>query len=312
MNCFNTGKNCISLTKKPLIKVQRYNTNSITNPNINYSTALVKKHDYENFICTLLLKGSLRTSAFAVRSFNVEISKIAEQTSQPSLALMRMKFWEDAINNCYSKNINKVPKQPVALELFKAITASNLTKRYFNNLIKGRRDYFLNNTFPDVETLEKYFEYSISNVYYLILEACNVRNVSADHAASHLGKAQGLVQQLRSTTVAKKLNLITLPQTILIKYNVSHEEIFRGKSSDRLSDCTYEVASQAHYHLKKCRDILKSVPLEARSVLLPAVTVENYLNNLHKANYDVFHPNLQRRTWIWMPKLWYKNFVCKY
>lgn len=45
--------------------------------------------------------------------------------------------------------------------------------------------------------MEKYAERTVSNVYYLILEGCKIKNINADHAASHLGKAQGIVQQLR-------------------------------------------------------------------------------------------------------------------
>lgn len=45
--------------------------------------------------------------------------------------------------------------------------------------------------------MEKYAERTVSNVLYLILEGCKVKNINADHAASHLGKAQGIVQQLR-------------------------------------------------------------------------------------------------------------------
>lgn len=35
-----------------------------------------RNHDYENFLCTLLIKGDQRRGAFAVRAFNVEVSKI--------------------------------------------------------------------------------------------------------------------------------------------------------------------------------------------------------------------------------------------
>lgn len=45
--------------------------------------------------------------------------------------------------------------------------------------------------------MEKYAERSVSNVLYLILEGCGVQNIHGDHVASHLGKAQGLVQQIR-------------------------------------------------------------------------------------------------------------------
>lgn len=73
----------------------------------------------------------------------------------------------------------------------------NFTKRYFKNLINSRSDHFSKNTFNNLEDIEKYTENTVSNVYYLLLEGSGVKNIHADHAASHLGKAQGIVQQLR-------------------------------------------------------------------------------------------------------------------
>lgn len=48
-----------------------------------------------------------------------------------------------------------------------------------------------------MDEAEKYAEQTVSSTYYLILEGSGISNMDADHAASHLGKAQGLVQQLR-------------------------------------------------------------------------------------------------------------------
>lgn len=70
-------------------------------------------------MCTLLLKDSIRMSAFAVRGFNVEVARVGEQTSDSHIGLMRLKFWEDTINNCFTKDATKVPKHPVAIELHK-------------------------------------------------------------------------------------------------------------------------------------------------------------------------------------------------
>lgn len=64
-------------------------------------------------------------------------------------------------------------------------------------LVSARANRLETNTFKNLEELEKYAEDTVSNVYYLILEGSKVQNVHADHAASHLGKAQGIVQQLR-------------------------------------------------------------------------------------------------------------------
>lgn len=78
-----------------------------------------RTHDYENFVCTLLLRNTARLNAFAVRSFNVEIAKVAEQVSQHNIALMRFTFWEETLDKCFTKDINEVPKHPVAMEVYR-------------------------------------------------------------------------------------------------------------------------------------------------------------------------------------------------
>lgn len=88
-------------------------------PNLLQTLWFFRQYDYENFICTLLLKNSARSCAFAVRGFNVEVARIAEQVSQPNIGLMRMKFWEETIDKCFAKDPTKVPQHPVAVELYK-------------------------------------------------------------------------------------------------------------------------------------------------------------------------------------------------
>lgn len=36
---------------------------------------ITRKYDYENYLCTLLLPRELRRAAFALRAFNVEVSR---------------------------------------------------------------------------------------------------------------------------------------------------------------------------------------------------------------------------------------------
>ncbi|KAK9693892.1 Squalene/phytoene synthase [Popillia japonica] len=85
----------------------------------DYCLDYVKKYDYENFMCVLLLKNTARSSAVAVRSFNIEVARISEQVTQKNTGLMRLKFWEDLIDKVFTKDATKVPQHPVAIELFK-------------------------------------------------------------------------------------------------------------------------------------------------------------------------------------------------
>lgn len=93
---------------------------------------------------------------------------------------------------------------------------------------------------------------------------------------------------------------------------MSQEEVIRGKSSSKLQDTIFEVASRAHQHLVKARSLSESVPKEGRAALLPAVPVYSFLDRLQKVNYDVFHPGLQNRPWTILPRLYVSNLRNKY
>ncbi|CAG9772020.1 unnamed protein product [Ceutorhynchus assimilis] len=274
-----------------------------------YCLDSIRKYDYENFLCTILLKNTSRSVALAVRGLNVEIARVAEQTSQDNIGLMRLKFWEETINKCYSKDLKLIPKHPVALELYRAISNANLTKRYLNNLVVARQNYINKTSFQTLEEMEKYLEQTMSNVYYLILEGCNIKNVHADHAASHLGKAQGIIQQLRSIPHSRQLNFIPIPQEVLIKHHLSQQDVLRGTKSEKLSNCVFEVASRAHQHLVKSRSLMEKVPKEARRVLLPAIPVSIYLDRLLRVDHDILDQHLQRRSWNLLVSLYFTQLV---
>lgn len=130
---------------------------------------------------------------------------------------MRLKFWEDAITKIFDKNKKgSIPKHPVVEELNFAAEKSKLTKRYFERLINARKVPNLN--FISMKAMEHYAEETTSSINYLILEALNCRNVHADHAASHLGKSQGISNLLRSIYSQRSNQHLPIPQELLIKH----------------------------------------------------------------------------------------------
>lgn len=64
-------------------------------------------------------------------------------------------------------------------------------------LITSRSSILKSKVFRSLEDIERYSEESVSSLYYLMLSVAGVKDVHADHAASHLGKAQGLTNILR-------------------------------------------------------------------------------------------------------------------
>lgn len=80
-----------------------------------------RQHDYENFLATLLMTKSLRSPAFVLRAFNVEVARVQDLTSDAQTAAFRLQFWHDALKGMFNKEqtLKDVPANPVAQELFK-------------------------------------------------------------------------------------------------------------------------------------------------------------------------------------------------
>jgi NADH dehydrogenase [ubiquinone] 1 alpha subcomplex assembly factor 6 len=164
---------------------------------------------------------------------------------------MRLKFWEDTITTLFDKTAKSVPDHPIVKELKLTIDNHQLTKRYFERLITARKKPNVN--FLTIKDLENYAEESVSSVNYLILEILGVKNIHADHAISHLGKAQGIVNLLRSIySQAARSQYIPIPQETLMKHGVSQERFYRSKKDDKeVEEIVFEIAGLAHQHLEK-------------------------------------------------------------
>ncbi|KGL74684.1 NADH dehydrogenase (ubiquinone) complex I, assembly factor 6, partial [Tinamus guttatus] len=208
-----------------------------------------RKRDYEGFLCSLLMPAESRTSAFALRAFNVELAQ-ADSITQKGTGLMRMQFWRDAVENIYC---DKPPHQPVAIELWKAVKRHNLTKMWIMKIIDEREKNLDDRPYSNIQELEKYAENTQSALLYLTLEMLGVRDIHADHAASHIGKAQGIVTCLRATPYHSTRRKVFLPMDICMLHGVSQEDFIRCRQEKNVRDVIYDTASQAHVHLEHVR-----------------------------------------------------------
>lgn len=113
-----------------------------------------------------------------------------EHTKKKTLMYVKMCLFDLTLNQSLKKNVHDSGN-------FQVISRQQLPKRHLKNLIASRKQLLSMSSFCDLEDIEKYAELSVSSIYYLILEGSGIKNVNADHAVSHLGKSQGIVQQIR-------------------------------------------------------------------------------------------------------------------
>ncbi|XP_078690005.1 NADH dehydrogenase (ubiquinone) complex I, assembly factor 6-like [Branchiostoma floridae x Branchiostoma belcheri] len=257
-----------------------------------YCMDLVRKHDYENYLCVLLLPSAAHQAAFAVRAFNVELALVRDSVTDKNIGKMRMQFWKDTLADIYQE---RPPQQPVAQELAKAVDSCGLTKRWFSRILDNRIENLDDQPHRNLSALEDYSEQTVSSVLYLTLEILGIKDVHADHAASHIGKAIGICTALRAAPYLANRRRVFLPMDVMIQCGVSQEDIVRGRQDQKVKDVMYEIASLSHSHLEKARSLKKDVPKKSMSAFLPALSCDFYLKRIQKADFNIFDSSLQQR-----------------
>ncbi|XP_071731552.1 uncharacterized protein [Rutidosis leptorrhynchoides] len=260
----------------------------------------VRNYDYHHYLCLLELPATMRRAGFALRAFNVETSRAMDVASDPKIGLMRLLWWQDAIDKIYK---NKVIKHPTAQALSSVISEQKINKSWLKRSVEARvtdaqRD--TDDIYRTVEELEKYAEDTSSTILYSTLQAGGINSTAADHAASHIGKASGLLLLIKSLPYHANRNnqFCYVPISVAEKHGllVKHGDRFeiRTDSREKLCDAVFDMASTANAHLQKARALAESVPKEARSILLPAVPSQVVLDSLSRVGFDVFDPRLNR------------------
>ncbi|KHG15441.1 putative mitochondrial protein [Gossypium arboreum] len=271
----------------------------------------VRSYDYHHYLCLLELPANMRKAAFALRAFNVETARAMDVASDPKIGLMRLLWWQEAIDKIYA---NKLIEHPTAQALSSVISESKISKAWLKRVVDAR----INDANRDVidlpesiEELEKYAEDTASTLLYMTLQAGGIKSTAVDHAASHVGKASGLLLLLKSLPyhASRNRHFSYIPAKLAAKHGLLVKEGGRSEirldSREGLCDAVFEMASVANAHLVKARELANSVPVEARKALLPAVPAQVLLDSLSKVQFDVFDSRLARGV-LGRPPLWFQ------
>ncbi|KAF7720240.1 Squalene/phytoene synthase family protein [Penicillium ucsense] len=257
-----------------------------------YCVSLLSKYDRPSYTLSTFIPQHARSFYIALRALNVSLSMIPETTSSPTIGLMRLQFWRDAVTKILA---GSPPKEPVAILLASAISdlhertqgRAKITRGWLTRLINAREQTLTNDPYPNIAALESYAENTYSTLMYLTLGALPMTSVTADHVASHIGKAVGIAAVLRGLPLVAfpppspqspsgppgmnggvKQGAVMLPLDIMAQNGVKEEEVLRrGADAEGLRDAVFAVATRASDHL---------------------ITVDQMLSNL-RAGKDVGH-----------------------
>lgn len=271
----------------------------------------VRNYDYHHYLCLLELPPSMRKASFALRAFNVETSKAMDVASDPKIGLMRLLWWQEAIEKIYA---NKRIEHPIAQALASVVSEYKINKVWLKRSVQARindANREITDIPNDIEELEKYAEDTVSTLLYMTLQAGGIMSTTADHAASHVGKASGVLLLLKSLPyhATRNRHFSYIPAKVAAKHGLLVKEGGRSEirldSREGLCEAVFEMASVANVHLLKARELAGKVPDEAHKVLLEAVPAQVLLDSLRRVHFDVFDPRLAQGV-LGVSPLWYQ------
>nr|GAT60281.1 predicted protein [Mycena chlorophos] len=231
-----------------------------------------------------------------IRSCVLELAMVQDTVSNATIGAMRMQFWRDALRDIFA---DKPPRHPIALALHQATKTADIPAYYLKRIVDARDAELRSaSTFQTSGALEGHAESVSSSLLYLLLALKGLGgSETLAHAASHLGTAQTVATLLRGLPYHASRRQLPLPLDICARHGVKQEEVFRrGGDASGIDAAVYDVAVLANDHLLTARDMFKEsggkVPGLAMPVFLAAVPVASFLEQLERANFDVFDKSL--------------------
>jgi NADH dehydrogenase [ubiquinone] 1 alpha subcomplex assembly factor 6 len=278
----------------PLLEFTAQTFYSRTSPREDFPGQFLKlrsrKFDSPSYTLQTFVPPMSRDAYLSIRAFNVELARIADVVSNPTVGALRMQFWRDNINRTFA---NAPPKEPVAILLHNAIvslqeqhptTSTAVMKGWFMKIISARETYMDNRPYTSLAALENYAENTYSTLMYLTLASLPLHSLSLDHLASHIGKATGIAAVLRglplvafpsppnhhsnsaglggdiSISPSGRHGAVLLPLDVMSEVGVKEEEVLRqGATATGLKDAVFRVATRANDHLITAGEMLKNL-----------------------------------------------------
>lgn len=249
-----------------------------------YCENKLKSGDHDAHIVRHFLPSAVRDVYLAMRTLNLELVRLPESVSSPTIGMMRMQFWRDSVDNTFN---GSPPREPVSILLYAALggLAARSQNRgswgsikfWLHRFIDARQDRMDNRPFSSMAALEEYAESTYATLMYITLAILPLRSMHVDHLASHIGKACGITAILRGVPVlaapaqtpapfdsdtgsSRRTPVLLLPLDVMAEVGLREEDVYRrGPDAPGLQDAIFRVATRANDHLITAREMLKNI-----------------------------------------------------
>lgn len=243
---------------------------------------LVTKFDHDRYLTVLYAPAEKRAALYALYAFNYEISRIREGVSEPMLGEIRLQWWREAIDDVYQGTVRSHDILP---SLAAAITAHDLPRESFMEMIEGRSQDLYDDSPKTLSELEDYLSQTAGNLSCLAVQILGGK--AKDELARRLGIAWGYVGLIRSVAYHLSLKKSFIPLDLMTEYDVKGKYLSPDEP-EAMTAILPAFSQKAEEHLNYIRAHKKLIPPGARSAFLLSALSRSYLKTIKKADYNAF------------------------
>jgi phytoene synthase len=248
---------------------------------------LVRSQDFDRYASTLFVDADQRRALLSLYAFDVEISRIRHQVSQPLPGEIRLQWWTDMLEGI---GHGGVEGNPVAAELLRVIAAHDLPVAPLLRLIEAHHFDLYNDPVPDLAALEAYLADTVSTLFSLGARVMGDASDATDHLARHAGLAQGIARVVAALPLDATRRQLFVPLHVLEGHGGSMEDVFARQATPQLRAALDELLAQGRAHLDAASELLAQAPAPVRPLFLPLALVRYDLKQLSRVDADPFSP----------------------
>ena len=246
----------------------------------------IKNNDYDRYLLGLFTTKEKRQHFYTLYTFNDEIAKIGETTSEPMTGYIRLQWWRDALASINSKT----PKQhPLIPDLAQMIAKCKLPVNEFIELIDAREDEMEPTPFATINTLETYHQQTSSKLLLLVLACFDNIDNNTSNAINHLGIAWGLTQSLRNVPADARRKRVLLPESLLKEADLTIDDVIAGKNLERTPALVKQIVEHIQNHLNEYSKLQLHLKTDLKPITLHHCLIKTYLKKIKKYEYNLYN-----------------------
>lgn len=242
-----------------------------------YTGTIVRRGDPDRFFLSVMYPKNTHVPVWSLLAFQHEIAKTREVVTEPTLGLIRLQWWRDALDHIYAGH--PVPPHEILQPLADVIQKYKLPQAEFEQLLQAR-EFDLEGKMPaDLPSLARYARDTSAPLIQLLLRVTDP-GIGGEGAAT-VAQAYALAGLMRALPFHARDGRCYIPEALLHEYGLKEgADLFAPENKNSSRAILHVLHDQA-------LECLNAADGKAIWLLGMSSMARQFLSHMRRKSFDV-------------------------